>query len=175
MYRFQRGSAKAFEELYNRYSHVLLRFSCRLLGSEPSAQDVLHDVFRKLVERPEVFDTSRSFKSWVFTVTANECKKVLRKAALDPKSKESEPITEDQVAYLEPLDRVRFSNALKNELQKMSFEHRTAFILRYQESLTISEISKVLDCPEGTVKSRIFYATKQLADKLALFNPVKID
>ena len=62
----QKGSSAAFEEIYLRYSKDLLALMYRLLQcNEALAQDILHDIFLKIVEKPKQFDTSRKFKPWI--------------------------------------------------------------------------------------------------------------
>ena len=63
----QRRDISAFDELYRRYSHRLLRYFYRELGGdEGKAQDFLQEIFLKIVEKPELFDTERRFSSWIF-------------------------------------------------------------------------------------------------------------
>ena len=64
-----------------------------------------------------------------------------------------------------------FGEELGQALELLSSVHREAFVLRYQEDLTIREISEVMQCSEGTVKSRIFYALRKLAGHLHAFDP----
>ena len=70
----------AFEELYNRYSKVILSFLYKMLGgSEAQAQDFLHDIFLKIIEKPYLFDQSKKFKTWIFQIAHNKCKNEYRK------------------------------------------------------------------------------------------------
>ena len=175
MDRFKNGSQKAFTQLYNRYSEQLLRFMYRMVNNdELLAQDLLHDVFVRLIENPEKFDTNRNFKSWIYTVVSNECKKQYRKTPTHNIDDHTNNI-EDPSCVLTKMDEERFKKVLGTELSHLSFEHRSCFVLRYQEKFTIKEISDVMDCAEGTVKSRLHYTIKQLANKLAIFNPIEIE
>ena len=58
-----------------------------------------------------------------------------------------------------------------SELEKLSTDQRAAFLLRFQEELSITQISAIMGCPAGTVKSRLFYACKKLSHLLEEFNP----
>ena len=113
MERFQGGDHTAFETLYRRYSKRLLHFVYRMLNhDEPRAQDVLQEVFTRIVEQPMRFDTSRSFKPWIFTVTANACRKEFR----GPGFEDSDP-NEHELRLNEPpietrLDQQAFKRAL---------------------------------------------------------------
>ena len=68
-------------------------------------------------------------------------------------------------------DRSEFMKILCAELDNLNNDQKTIFLMRYQEHFSIREISRIVRCSEGTVKSRLFYATKKLAKKLKEFNP----
>lgn len=170
MQHFQRGKEAAFEELYQRYSKRLLHFMYRMLnGNETRAQDLLQDLFLKLIEQPRAFDPERNFKAWIFTVAANLCRREYRQpnlVELDEAPDESEI-----EGLLLQVDRKLFKAQLKEELKRLSYEQQVAFILRYQEHFSIKEIAAVMDCAPGTVKSRLHYAVKKLAQRMQQFNP----
>ena len=175
----QRSDTSAFDELYNRYSRRLLLYFFRELGgSEEKAQDFLQDIFLKIVEKPGLFDTKRRFSTWVFAVAYNMCKNEYRHLEVREDFRNS--ATEDTPArhregehsqIEQHIDRERFEKALSEELEKLDNGHRSAFLLRHQENLSIKEIGEILGCSEGTVKSRLFYTTRKLASRLSTFNP----
>lgn len=169
---YQEGDSAAYNSLYHRYSKRLLHFMFRLLNQDQAAaEDVLHDVFLMIAERPQLFNTDRSFKPWVFAVAANACKKHFRLPDfVEVEEQHFEPESQ-HLALFDSLDHPRFKSALKKELQLLKYEHRCTFILRYQERLSIKEIASIMDCNEGTVKSRVHYTIKRLAKQLAVFNP----
>ena len=69
------------------------------------------------------------------------------------------------------MDNEIFNQHLQEAINKLDERHRLCFILRYQEEKSVAEISDVLGCPLGTVKSRVHYALKKLAIQLDQFNP----
>ena len=80
MMQVKDNNAAAFEELYNRYSDILLHYLYKMLGgSETQAQDFLHDIFLKIIEKPYLFDQSKKFKTWVFQIAHNKCKNEYRR------------------------------------------------------------------------------------------------
>lgn len=172
---FQAGDSHAFDELYRRHSQALLRFMYRMLNhNEPLAQDLLHDVFMKLIDQPMRFDISGNFKSWIFTVAANECRKQFRQVPTDELSDHSSALPIDQDTIIEKLEHEAFKHALRKELQALSYDHRCTFILRFQEKLDVRSISEIMQCSEGTVKSRTHYCLKHLAHKLAAYNTINL-
>lgn len=168
---FSAGKPAAFEELYRRYSKRLLHFCYRMLNhDEAKAQDVLQDVFLKIADQPFLFDTSRKFKPWIFMVTANACRKTYREkewSDLDETNTNDFSLNEEI-----RIDNQEFKRALRSELNQLKPGHRAVFILRIQERLSIKEISEILEVNEGTVKSRIHYTLKLLAEKLEIYNPI---
>ncbi|PCJ66002.1 MAG: hypothetical protein COA58_07950 [Bacteroidetes bacterium] len=169
----QQGSKPAFNEIYARYSKRLLYFMFRLLnGDESLAQDKLHDVFLKLIERPDRFDSTRQFKSWIYKVASNECNKHYRgTTGLSYETLENVEDSVDPTIY-QYLENTSFKRALTLHLKELSYEHKCTFVLRFQEGLSVKEISTIMDCPEGTVKSRIHHSTRILSNKLKEYNPI---
>ncbi len=178
MKRFQsERNESAFNEIYSRYSQRILYFMYRVLnGNEELAQDLLHDIFERIIKRPELFDTNKNFKTWIFTVASNECKGLFRK---EKKEADIEMVSLQEFSFSpenlhDKIQEKQFRRALGIALSELSYVHRTTFILRYQEQSSIKEISAVMECSEGTVKSRTFNCLKILAVKLADFNPQNV-
>lgn len=177
MVYLQRGDISAFNELYNRYSNNLLHYFFRMLGgNEAKAQDFLQDTFLKIVEKPGLFRPEQKFSTWIFTIAHNLCKNEYRRMQVrsiidnKPDMDEIPQSSETDYHYAEySVDKKIFENALSSELAKVDSAHRSVFILRYQQNLSIKEISEILNVSEGTIKSRLFYTTRKLADRLKAF------
>ncbi len=73
------------------------------------------------------------------------------------------------------VDRERFRDRLDEELDKLDPDHKATFVMRFNEDMAIKEIAAVFNCSEGTVKSRIFYTLKKLAERMKEFDPKLID
>ncbi len=173
-----KGDTSAFDDLYARYSTRLLHYFLRMLkGNEEKAQDFLQDIFLKIIEHPTRFDTGRSFSNWVFSVAHNMCKneyRDLETRKLRANEPELNSTSHSDIDYLpleRKLDQSEFKAALLKELEDFDEDQRSTFLLRYQENLSIKEISEVLECSEGTVKSRLFYTSRKLSRKLRKLNP----
>jgi RNA polymerase sigma-70 factor (ECF subfamily) len=69
------------------------------------------------------------------------------------------------------MDQEELEKVIQLELRNMEPEQRSTFLLRFQENLSIKEISQILNCAPGTVKSRIFYISKKLNNRLKQYNP----
>lgn len=169
MQHVQKGAEWAFNVLYERYSQRILYFMYKMLRQdEAKAQDLLQDVFLKIVEAPEKFDVKRSFKTWIFTVAANSCKNYFR--AQKGGFLELEQVSELTVTPSSiRLNSEAFQEKLSLALDELSYVYKEAFVLKYKEGLSLQEIALVMDCPLGTVKSRLSSATKLLGKRLAPF------
>jgi RNA polymerase sigma-70 factor (ECF subfamily) len=181
MERIQRQDASAFDELYDRYGKRLLSYFLRELGGdEEKAQDFLQEVCLKIVEKPELFSTEKSFSAWIFVVAYNMCKNEYRRLGVRRIVKGNSDMEKVPQAYENDyqkversLDQKKFYDALIEELEKLEEDQRSTFILRYQQDLSIKEIGEILGCSEGTIKSRLYYTTKKLAARLKAFNLYK--
>lgn len=178
MLYLQQGEVKAFDELYKRYSKLMLGYFVRMLNyDKPKAQDALHDLFLKVIEKPYLFDTSKSFRTWLYSIAYNNCKNhykhndVVKEAHIE--LKHTEEILDERFLLnaAASIDAKDFKQALLDALMNLPDDKKATFILRYQEDKPISEIADIMNCSEGTVKSRIHYTIKILSEKLKIFNP----
>ncbi|MEJ7559363.1 MAG: sigma-70 family RNA polymerase sigma factor [Pedobacter sp.] len=173
-----KGRHPAFEQLYDRYSKPLLRFFYRqLYRDEEKAQDFLQDLFLKVIEKAGLYHQDKRFKVWIYAIASNMCKNEYRKNEI----RGSKVMDFDFTAIIDTgssalfnrFDQQLFNQRLAEELAKMDDLHSFTFALRYQDNLSVKEISEVMECAEGTVKSRLFYSLKKLNSALDIFNPYK--
>lgn len=170
------GERVAFDQLYQRYAKSLQAYFYRMMWKDQEkAADFVHDLFTKLIHRPQLFDVSRSFKTWVFSVANNMCKNEYKKQAIRSGNQstdtpgfiavDAQKLT-DERAHLQ-----LFQSAFEEEIKQLDEKHKEVFELRHFEGLSMKEIAEVLELHEGTVKSRLFYATKHLALALKEYKP----
>ena len=169
-----KGGQSAFDELYQRYSKPLLNFFFRMLNYDKErAEDLLQDLFLKIIEKPESFDNSKKFSTWFYTLAGNMIKNEYRNQQI--RGEHLNQILNTSIDLFdinnENHDKIQFNNKLQSELNKLDVNAKTIFNLRFIEELSIGEIAHIMNCPEGTVKSRLFYLTKQLSKKLSVYKP----
>ncbi len=171
MAQVQQGSELAFNELYQRYSQRILFFMYKMLRQdEAKAQDLLQDVFLKIIEAPQKFDVTKSFKTWIFTVAANHCKNYFRSHKGGFLTLEQAPTAIEQAPTVQlKHPRQGFQQQLQKALDALPYQYKEAFVLKYKEGLSLKEIATVMDCPLGTVKSRLNSATKKLSQSLMAY------
>ena len=162
------GDVRAMEEIYHRYSKPLLRYFYRMLGHDKKrAEDFLHDLFIKIMLKSDQFNSKKKFSTWFYSIAHNMCKNEYRRQAFMTSVNHREKdhgYLDESVTYT--LDHESFQKMLTRILMEEDEEARTIFILRHELEMTFGEIGEVLNCPEGTVKSRLFYLKKKLALEL---------
>jgi RNA polymerase sigma-70 factor (ECF subfamily) len=171
----QQKEPEAFSALYDRYAGRMLNFFYPRLGSdEPKSQDFLHDLFVKILENPGSFTHGNRVSSWIYSIAMNMCKneyrsqKVRQDYRIFVQNRSEEAMVHDHGS----IDRKLFSKELDLKLDLLPATHREVFLLRYREDLSIAEIARVMEIPEGTVKSRLFHVLRTLALRLKTFDPV---
>lgn len=170
MRRFQNGNDNAFKEIYDRYADRLYAFFISNLNNRDQAQDFTQDLFIKLIDKKDQFDTNRSFKSWIFTVAMNMCRSSFRGPALHTVTPSSLEDEEEATSTSDRHDQALFRKMARQKLAQLSDDHRMVFILRVRQGLTVKEVAEIMECSEGTVKSRLFHATKKLSAALSEFD-----
>jgi len=171
MQQVQQGNDRALTVLYERYGTKLLRYFYRMLWKDRArAQDFLHDLFVKVIENAARFQTGRKCSTWLYSIAHNMCKNEYRKQAF---RKAHQPPTDEAVENLgyAAVQNQQFKDALDTALEKLDEADKHLFTLRYEAELSLEEIAAILECPEGTVKSRLFYLKKKLAGHLSAYHP----
>jgi RNA polymerase sigma-70 factor (ECF subfamily) len=173
------GDTVAFEQIYARYESFMVNFFYRKLWNDRiKAEDFAHDLFTKIIDKPESFDLNRNFKTWLFSVANNMCKNEYKKQEVRKNTGYDVPEgveAKDQTILPDKaVDQSNFNEELKKELNKLNDKHREVFMLRHFEGLSLNEIAETLEINAGTVKSRLHHATKTLAEKLAVFRKTMI-
>jgi RNA polymerase sigma-70 factor (ECF subfamily) len=162
VYRTTDGKQRqmAFNCLYMRYSEAVCQYFFFALNRDhEKAKDFAHDLFLKILESPDKFDISQNFKPWLFRVASNMCKNEYRRQEVISRFYENAQILRTNYTFLNEQE-AKLSEALK----KLPGEKRSLIVLRLKINMSIKEIAKIYQCPEGTVKSRLFYALKELSE-----------
>jgi RNA polymerase sigma-70 factor, ECF subfamily len=172
------GDAAAWQEIVQQYNRRIYNICYRFSGSADDAADLTQEVFIKMYRTLSTYDTTRaSFMTWVTTVTRNLLVDHFRKGKYDrvtdsldatPGNQEDGLTLADQLedSSASPETRVRSQETQKmvhEALRRLSPELREAVILRDLQDLDYKDIAKVLNVPEGTVKSRINRGRTELA------------
>lgn len=169
-------NGQAFEVVYDRYAKRIYNYFLRMLWKDrEKARDFTQDLFAKIADRPEMFDPSRTFTTWIYSIAHNMCKNEYAKhevrSRVHKDIEKGHSFTELPIGG-KGVDQSDFMRQLNKALDEMDEVKRTTFMLRFDQELTIPEIAEVMQCNEGTVKSRIFYILKDLSVKLKAFEGI---
>ena len=166
MKRAAHGSDRAFEELYNRYARRLQGFFARRLnGNGELAADLMHDTFLRLYDARGRYREGESFRAWLYTIAYNLCKNQQRN--VDQMSTASlTNMTDDSCNIELQLDATILHDALREVLAALPDPYAMLFSLNYEEELTIPQIARITQLPDGTVKSRLHKAMTIIKQQL---------
>jgi RNA polymerase sigma-70 factor, ECF subfamily len=175
MLEIAEGSSRALASLYHRYNSRMLRYFFRMLWKDQNrAQDFLQDLFLKIIENPRAFSAERKFSTWVFSVANNMCKNEYRKQAFRKSINQNEFKDAIPLSAFTPESGDGFKEALDEAVMNLDEDDKNLYTLRYEVEMSLEEISIMLQCPVGTVKSKLFYLKKKLAEQLTIWNSEKI-
>jgi RNA polymerase sigma-70 factor (ECF subfamily) len=175
--RAQRGDKHAFELLVAKYQRRLGRLISRFVRNTAEAEDVTQDAFIKAYRALPAFRGDSAFYTWLYRIGINTAKNHL--VAQGRRAPTSTPFDSDEAEDFEDAALLHEVATPENELmskqvvevvnsslQELPDDLRTALTLREIEGLSYEEIAAVMDCPIGTVRSRIFRAREAIAANL---------
>jgi RNA polymerase sigma-70 factor (ECF subfamily) len=159
---------KEIERLIDYYGNDVLRIAYIYLKDKHLAEDVFQEVFIKIYKNFEKFQGKSSEKTWILTITMNTCKDILRSAWIrkiirlgDNESGNFEISNPSDSLDDAVIKRIEYKELL-TEVMRLPRKYKELIILYYYEEISTSEISKILNLPEGTVRSRLFRAREML-------------
>ena len=154
------GDDQALVELYSRYHKGVFNYTLRLIGDNEAAEDILQEVFVAVWQGADGFRQHSSVKTWIFRIAHNQAVSWIRKQKRIVETNESpselSADPEEATVVNWRADEVRLA------LDQLSPAHRATVELAFVQDLSYAEIGEVLNCPVGTVKSRMSTALKQL-------------
>jgi len=167
--QLQAGDLEALGILYERHKALVYRTALAVTHDPNTAEDILQDGFLRLHRYAYRIDTSLPLEPWLYRVTVNLAYswETRRKRWQMPLEGVLDRLVSPQ--RLSPEWRVERSDVqarVMDAIYALSFNQRIVIILHYLNSLSIQEIAFVLDCPVGTVKSRLHYGRENLQRKL---------
>jgi len=155
---------KALDVLIKRYTSHIYNFIFHYLGDAGDAEDVVQEVFVKVWKNLKKFDSSKKFKTWLFTIAKNTAVDFLRKKKMavfsdftdyDGNDFIVETITDQSLSADIVFDQNLTANDLKQATQKLDREDRTIISLYFNNGFNFREIAEILNKPLNTVKSRL--------------------
>jgi RNA polymerase sigma-70 factor, ECF subfamily len=182
MMRFQGGDRAAFASLVKKHKTPIYNFVLRLVRSPTAAEDLVQDVFVKVVQSAVDFKHESKFSTWAYTIARNLCIDHLRKMSLRQHPSLDQARTDapdgptllDRTADPHPgaaVERTVIGTELGQRITRcveaLPQEQREVFLLREIADLPFKDIAVITGVPENTVKSRMRYALERLQEGLA--------
>jgi len=165
--RIAKGDRLAMQVLFARHHVRVYRFVLRLVGNPSVAEDLISDVFLDVWRQADRFEGRSAVSTWMLAIARFKALSALRKKPdeeLDEDMAEAiEDTADDPEVALEKKDK---SAVLRKCLERLSPEHKEIIDLVYYHEKSVEEVAEIVGIPENTVKTRMFYARKKLAELL---------
>ena len=174
--RVQAGEKAAFDVLVRKYQHKLVKMITRYVSDPSEAQDVAQETFIKAYRALPKFRGDSSFYTWIYRIGANTAKNYLVAQGRRPPGSDIDAQDAEQYGFDSSLRETDTPEGIaqRDEIERTVFEAienlpddlRTAITLRELDGLSYEEIAQAMECPVGTVRSRIFRAREAIDNRL---------
>ena len=174
--RVQQGDRRAFDQLVLRYQHKVLKLVLRYMRNHAEAEDIAQEAFLKAYRAIQSFRGDSAFYTWIYRIAINTAKNALVAAKRrpldydldlqDPEQNERAGRLRDEATPESLLLTDEIRQTVDAAIAALPEDLRRAVVLREYEGLSYEEISAVMDCPVGTVRSRIFRAREAIDRQL---------
>jgi RNA polymerase sigma-70 factor (ECF subfamily) len=159
--QFQHGNAEAFLKLVRSYERRLLYFLGRFERDPERALDALQEVWLTAWRTRKSLRSPDAFRAWIYRIAHGKVVEAIRaqtrrRRVEQQRQRDAPPVVHHAGASFESAELVHYA------LSRISPDHREVLTLRFIEGMTISDIAVVIDCPVGTVKSRLHYANQEI-------------
>src|SRR6266436_6719334 len=163
--RIAEGDQLAMRTLFGRHRVALYRWLLRLVGDETLAEDLLSDVFLDVWRQAASFEARSSVSTWLLAIARHKALSARRRgtdAELDDELASSlvDPADDPELV----LQKKNRAQVLRQSLARLSLEHGEVIDLVYYHGKSVKEVAEIVGISEATVKTRMFYARKKLAD-----------
>jgi RNA polymerase sigma-70 factor (ECF subfamily) len=165
--RIAKGDRLAMQVLFARHHVRVYRFVLRLVGNPTTAEDLISEVFLDVWRQADRFEGRSAVSTWMLAIARFKALSALRKRPDEELDEETAETIEDTADTPEvALEKKDKSAILRQCLEKLSPEHKEIIDLVYYHEKSVEEVAEIVGIPENTVKTRMFYARKKLAELL---------
>ena len=164
--RLVAGEARAFEELYRVYHPRLTRFLTNILRRPHLVEEALDDTMMVVWRRPESYTGASKVSTWIFAIAYRTALKALSRLDEPQEDLDADRRPSLDAGPEQALSQRQVQKLLLNAMDKLSSDHRIVVDLTYYHEAGYREIAEIMNCPVGTVKTRMFHARQKLKDLL---------
>ena len=162
------GDKRALRTLYVRHHVRLFRFLLRLVKDASHAEDLVSDVFLEVWRQAESFQGRSQVSTWLMGIARHKALSALRRPTTEALDEAAAALIEDPADNPEvALAKHETAEILRSCLVELSAAHREIVDLVYYHEKTIEEVAEMIGVPQNTVKTRMFYARKRIAELMA--------
>ncbi|KOP78755.1 RNA polymerase sigma factor SigW [Cytobacillus praedii] len=171
-----KGDQDAYAEVVEIYGEKVFQICYRMLGNRHEAEDIAQEAFLRAYVNIHSFNINLKFSSWLYRIATNLCIDRIRKKKpdyyLDAEVAGTDGLTmysqiaSDTSLPEDDVESLELQETIQREISKLPEKYRTVIVLKYIEELSLNEISKILDLPLGTVKTRIHRGREALRNQL---------
>lgn len=168
----KKGDQQAIAQLYEQTSRRAYYLAKQLVKDEDQAQDIVQDAYVKVFTNLPLLEQVENFQGWLNTIVVNKSKDYLKKKKpmlfskmVSEEDEGSELDFEDEGGYFSPDQKVDYAETkrlIQGMIDRLPQEQRMAIVLFYLEEMPVKQIARVMECSEGTVKSRLNYGRKAI-------------
>jgi len=154
----QAGDRDAFQKLVELYQDRLMYYVRRMVRDAHRARDVLQDVWLDVFRTMGRLRAPQAFRVWLYRVAHDRAAGLVRREAVETRHNQQALLAAQNSDSWNELELLENAELVHFALEKLTVVHREIMMLRFLEEMNISEIAEVLQCSEGTAKSRLHYA-----------------
>jgi RNA polymerase sigma-70 factor (ECF subfamily) len=173
--RLSKGDLSAISDVYDRYHRQVRGFARRLIGEDEATEDLVQEVFVSLPSAIKRFRGESSLKTFILSIAVNHSRHHVRGAIRRRKAMEKlaetvyhEGVSEPNGNPEELTRRKQLAQLLQRGLDELPLDQRVAFVLCEVEERSSSDVARIVDVPEATVRTRLFHARKKLRSFLEM-------
>jgi RNA polymerase sigma-70 factor (ECF subfamily) len=167
--RIAQGDRLAMEVLFARHQVRVYRFLLRFVGNTAAAEDLIGDVFLDVWRQANRFEGRSAVSTWLLAIARFKALSSMRRRPEEELDEDTAGAIEDTSDNPEvSVQKKDKSTALRKCLEALSPEHREVIDLVYYHEKSVEEVAQIVGIPEATVKTRMFYARRKLAELLKM-------
>lgn len=173
----QRGDVHAFDTIVSRYKTRLYNCVYRMVHQSEAAEDLVQETFLRVYKNRNNYQATSNFSTWIYTIALNLARSELRKrkrrqffslntASHEDSTSEGFDLPDPSSGPDDHIEQSELGQAIQRAIDQLPIKYRTVIVLRDIEELSYEQISEIMECPTGTIKSRVNRARLRLQEML---------